>query len=188
MDILFGPALAVQLQPVAETCREQGVRLVLPFFSGQPLEDYPLVYNATAPSTYLYDSALKKLMSFYPDMSYVIVHSGDFTHFGTDDECLKFLNWFIELPYKHKIFVVGTVQIERLPHRNLQARTCIGKHIKLVIVCISSHECIHVCQAILDYYGEDNWDGEIPAYLDGYLFRQIVYAIGVPCRQTLGIE
>ncbi len=37
----------------------------------------------------------------------VIVHSGDFTHFGTDDECLKFLNWFIELPYKHKIFVVG---------------------------------------------------------------------------------
>lgn len=51
-----------------------------------------------------------------------------------------------------------------------------------------AHECIHVCQAILDYYGEDNWDGEIPAYLDGYLFRQIVYAIGVPCRQTLGIE
>ena len=37
----------------------------------------------------------------------VIVHSGDFTHYGTEKECLDFLNWFIALPYKHKIFVVG---------------------------------------------------------------------------------
>ncbi|MBR5958464.1 MAG: metallophosphatase domain-containing protein [Salinivirgaceae bacterium] len=37
----------------------------------------------------------------------VIVHSGDFTHCGTEKECLDFLNWFIALPYKHKIFVVG---------------------------------------------------------------------------------
>lgn len=44
-----------------------------------------------------------------------------------------------------------------------------------------AHECIHVCQAILDYYGE-SWDGEIPAYLDGYIFRKIVSEIGVPCR------
>ena len=37
----------------------------------------------------------------------VVVHSGDFTHYGTEAECLDFLNWFIELPYKHKIFVCG---------------------------------------------------------------------------------
>ena len=37
----------------------------------------------------------------------VVVHSGDFTHYGTEGECLDFLNWFIELPYKHKIFVCG---------------------------------------------------------------------------------
>lgn len=37
----------------------------------------------------------------------VIVHSGDFTDFGTEDEVLDFLNWFILLPYKHKIFVTG---------------------------------------------------------------------------------
>lgn len=37
----------------------------------------------------------------------VIVHCGDFTEQGTEDEILDFLNWFIELPYKHKIFVVG---------------------------------------------------------------------------------
>ena len=44
-----------------------------------------------------------------------------------------------------------------------------------------AHESIHVCQAILDFYGE-SWDGEVPAYLDGYLFRKIVSTIGVPCR------
>ena len=82
LDILFGPALAVQLQPVAETCREQGVRLVLPFFSGQPLEDYPLVYNATAPSSILYDAAAKKMMTYYADKNYVIVHSGNIDNKG----------------------------------------------------------------------------------------------------------
>ena len=64
LDVLFGPASATQIPAVAEACKERGTRLVLPFFTGQTMQDYPLVYNATAPSTYLYDSALKKLMSF----------------------------------------------------------------------------------------------------------------------------
>ena len=37
----------------------------------------------------------------------VIVHCGDFTEMGTEQEVLDFLNWFFELPYKHKIFVTG---------------------------------------------------------------------------------
>lgn len=37
----------------------------------------------------------------------VLVHSGDFTNNGTEVEVLDFLNWLIELPYAHKIFVVG---------------------------------------------------------------------------------
>lgn len=37
----------------------------------------------------------------------VLVHCGDFSHEGTEDEVLDFLNWFIELPHPHKIFVVG---------------------------------------------------------------------------------
>ena len=37
----------------------------------------------------------------------VIIHSGDISHNGTEEEVLDFLNWFIELPYKHKIFVTG---------------------------------------------------------------------------------
>lgn len=37
----------------------------------------------------------------------VIVHSGDISHNGTESEVLDFLNWYIELPYEHKIFVTG---------------------------------------------------------------------------------
>lgn len=37
----------------------------------------------------------------------VIVHSGDISNCGTEEEVLDFLNWLIELPYQHKIFVTG---------------------------------------------------------------------------------
>lgn len=37
----------------------------------------------------------------------VLVHSGDFTLNGSDEEALDFLEWFCDLPYKHKIFVAG---------------------------------------------------------------------------------
>lgn len=37
----------------------------------------------------------------------VIVHSGDISNNGTEDEVLDFLNWFIELPYPQRIFVTG---------------------------------------------------------------------------------
>lgn len=37
----------------------------------------------------------------------VIVHCGDFADNGTEEEVLDFLNWFISLPYSHKIFVTG---------------------------------------------------------------------------------
>ena len=76
LDIIFGPKDVTQILPVAETCKERGIRLVLPFFSGQALQDYPLVYNASASSTVLYNAAVEKLMKFYPDKNYVIVQSG----------------------------------------------------------------------------------------------------------------
>lgn len=37
----------------------------------------------------------------------VIIHCGDFADNGTEEEVLDFLNWYIELPYPHKIFVTG---------------------------------------------------------------------------------
>ena len=41
----------------------------------------------------------------------VIIHSGDISNSGTEEEVLDFLNWMIELPYQHKIFVTGNHDI-----------------------------------------------------------------------------
>ena len=37
----------------------------------------------------------------------VIVHTGDFTENGTEEEALDFIEWFSGLPYEHKIFIAG---------------------------------------------------------------------------------
>lgn len=37
----------------------------------------------------------------------IVVHSGDFCMAGSDQEALDFLNWFCDLPYRHKIFICG---------------------------------------------------------------------------------
>ena len=52
----------------------------------------------------------------------IIIHSGDTSFSGSDNEILDFLNWFCDLDYQHKIFVAGNhddclygEQIEGLP-------------------------------------------------------------------------
>lgn len=37
----------------------------------------------------------------------VIVHSGDFTFGGSEKEAIDFMQWFCDLPYKHKVLVAG---------------------------------------------------------------------------------
>ena len=37
----------------------------------------------------------------------LIIHGGDMTRRGTPEEVEDFLNWFINLPYRHKIFIAG---------------------------------------------------------------------------------
>lgn len=37
----------------------------------------------------------------------VVVHSGDICMVGSEQEAIDFLNWFCDLPYKHKIFICG---------------------------------------------------------------------------------
>ena len=37
----------------------------------------------------------------------ILVHSGDFTFAGADDEASDFVNWLGNLPYKHIIFIAG---------------------------------------------------------------------------------
>ena len=37
----------------------------------------------------------------------ILVHSGDFTMNGSEQEAFDFLNWFCDLDYRHKIFICG---------------------------------------------------------------------------------
>jgi 3',5'-cyclic AMP phosphodiesterase CpdA len=37
----------------------------------------------------------------------IIIHSGDITEDGNEEEAFNFINWFCDLPYKHKIFIAG---------------------------------------------------------------------------------
>ena len=37
----------------------------------------------------------------------IVIHSGDFTMNGSEQEALDFLNWFCDLPYPQKIFICG---------------------------------------------------------------------------------
>lgn len=37
----------------------------------------------------------------------VIIHAGDISKRGKEEEIQDFLNWFKDLPYKHKIFIAG---------------------------------------------------------------------------------
>lgn len=37
----------------------------------------------------------------------IVVHSGDFCMIGEEREALDFLNWFCDLPYRHKVFICG---------------------------------------------------------------------------------
>lgn len=37
----------------------------------------------------------------------VLVHSGDFTLTGSEAEAIDFMNWFCDIPYRHKIFICG---------------------------------------------------------------------------------
>lgn len=47
-----------------------------------------------------------QLLKDLPDAD-VIVHTGDITEDGTEKEVIDFIEWFGNLPYKHKIFIAG---------------------------------------------------------------------------------
>jgi hypothetical protein len=41
----------------------------------------------------------------------ILIHAGDFTYKGRKVETIDFLDWFLELPHKHKVFIAGNHDI-----------------------------------------------------------------------------
>lgn len=46
----------------------------------------------------------------------VLIHAGDFTYKGRKQEVIDFLDWFLELPHKHKVFIAGNHDITLDPY------------------------------------------------------------------------
>ena len=64
---------------------------------------------------------LHRQLHALPDAD-VLVHSGDFTMAGTEEEAFDFIEWLASLPHPHKIFIAGNhddclyqAQLEGLP-------------------------------------------------------------------------
>jgi len=55
---------------------------------------------------------------FLPEAE-MIIHAGDFTRMGEENEVIEFLSWFNQLNYKHKIFIAGNHDhlFERKPEK-----------------------------------------------------------------------
>ena len=37
----------------------------------------------------------------------MLIHAGDITEYGTEDEVVDFLKWFSKQPFQYKIFIAG---------------------------------------------------------------------------------
>ena len=93
----------------------------------------------------------------------ILIHSGDFTMVGTEQETIDFLNWFCDLPYRHKIFIAGN-------HDNcLYGATLSGLDKNCHYLCNSS-----ICIDGVKFYGmpmfvEDALEGKDKHYIQAIL-------------------
>ncbi len=74
MDIIFGPAHADQVKPMAEFAEKNNVRLVVPFTSkGEDVFNNPLVYQINTPQSYLYSEVYEHYLRKFPNAHVVFV-------------------------------------------------------------------------------------------------------------------
>ena len=74
MDIIFGPAHADQVKPMADFAQEHNVRLVVPFTSkGEDVFNNPMVYQINTPQSYLYSEVYEHYLRKFPKAHVVFV-------------------------------------------------------------------------------------------------------------------
>lgn len=68
MDVIFGPAHADQVKPMADFAEKNNVRLVVPFTSkGEDVFNNPLVYQINTPQSYLYSEVYEHYLRKFPN-------------------------------------------------------------------------------------------------------------------------
>ena len=85
MDIIFGPAHAEQVKPMADFAKKNNVRLVVPFTSkGDDVFDNPSVYQINTPQSYLYSEVYEHYLRKFPNAN-VIFLDAETGHNDKDD-------------------------------------------------------------------------------------------------------
>ena len=74
MDIIFGPAHADQVKPMADFAKKNNVRLVVPFTSkGDDVFDNPSVYQINTPQSYLYSEVYEHYLRKFPNANVIFL-------------------------------------------------------------------------------------------------------------------
>ena len=76
MDLVIGPSADTQVAALAEACRESGTRLVLPFATSVPTQNYPLVYSVEPSFSVVSQDIALLINRFYSDRNYVVIKTG----------------------------------------------------------------------------------------------------------------
>ncbi len=85
MDIIFGPAHADQVKPMADFAKKNNVRLVVPFTSkGDDVFDNPSVYQINTPQSYLYSEVYEHYLRKFSNAN-VIFLDAETGHNDKDD-------------------------------------------------------------------------------------------------------
>lgn len=103
----------------------------------------------------------------------VAVHSGDFTMNGSQEEAIDFMNWFCDLPYKHKIFICGNHD-DCLYEANIE-----GLDSNVHYLCNSEIEIDGVT-----FYGVPMFMRDCICERQSYNYRQIPSNTNVPITHT----
>lgn len=74
MDVIFGPAHADQVKPMADFAEKNNVRLVVPFTSkGENVFNNPWIYQINTPQSYLYSEVYEHYLRKFPNAHVVFV-------------------------------------------------------------------------------------------------------------------
>ena len=74
MDVIFGPAHADQVKPMADFAQEHNIRLVVPFTSkGEDVFNNPYIYQINTPQSYLYSEVYEHYLRKFPKAHVVFV-------------------------------------------------------------------------------------------------------------------
>ena len=105
MDVIFGPADGAQIAPLADFCRQHGIRMVMPFNTPcNQLYSNPWIYQVGVAQEQLYPGITALVMDQMENSHFVVFHSGE-----QDERGQSFTNHLTQ------VFALRQMQVTSLP-------------------------------------------------------------------------